>query len=252
MRIELGKQTNYNKKHSAQILCPIPRAKIHTQHFGFDIWRCYEFFWHDANFGPQTAVLQIIYDCNSSYIVESKSLKLYLGSFYTETFVSTHDVLKTICRDLTYAIGRHVQVTIADVTHRQQLPGECIDTYNSKPQYNTLNTTNIPTNGIQTVHSHLFRSICPVTSQPDWASIVIQYSGMTIPNASLKGYLLSFQNHPGFHEACISTIFTDILTQCTPQTLSVQGYFTRRGGIDINPIRSSMPVDPCTLVTSRQ
>ena len=254
MKTELGQITNYHRQYSIDLLIAINRKKISIKHFGYDIWRSYELSWINNAGLPQTATVQIIYDCNSEYIIESKSLKLYLGSLNSIQFSSAQEIVSTINRDITYKVGKKVHVTLIDTHYRNQLPGKCIDTIivtASTPKECAIKTTNKQTSDV-ILHSNLFRSICPVTAQPDWASIVVHYSGNIITEASLLQYLTSFRQHPAFHEDCISKIFFDIQHASQASKLMVAGYFTRRGGIDINPVRSTYKIEPPALITARQ
>ncbi|MBT4885327.1 MAG: NADPH-dependent 7-cyano-7-deazaguanine reductase QueF [Legionellales bacterium] len=241
----LGKPTTYKNSYEPNLLVAVPRQKTKTTQYGYDIWRCWEMSWLNMANQPEVATLIISYNANSPAIVESKSLKLYLGSFNFSCFTSAAKMLQTIQRDLSYMVGVNVNVAIADNTYRITTPGTCIDSevcgeINNEPNAKILSThAGIATT--ETIYSNLFRSCCPVTAQPDWASIIISYSGNQINHAKLLNYLLSYRNHAAFHESCISSIHADIYQYCQPQALTVTGLFTRRGGLDINPCRSTDP-----------
>lgn len=235
---ELGLQSTYNRPYSPSLLIAIPRKKIALDTVGHDLWRCYEVSWLDLNNKPVLTTLVLSYPSSSEFIVESKSLKIYLGSFNFMQFASSSELLQTVTHDLKNAIGCDINAYFDDVMSRGVLPGTCIDDNMSIPDYNSglMVLDNTVT---ETLHSNLFRSLCPVTAQPDWASILIIYTGLQISRESLLSYILSFREHQSFHEECVETIYAEIIKQCAPANLFVQGFFTRRGGIDINPCRSS-------------
>lgn len=255
---ELGKSTKYDNPYNPKLLLAIPRQATKQQQFGYDTWRAYELSWLENNI-PKIATAVISYSSQSRFIVESKSIKLYLGSFNFTSFSSLEEVLMTIKTDLSNAIESTVTVTLDNNMHRSTPGGQCIDNTEiitttplpSQPNKKILTTeTN---NTTEVLHSNLFRSCCPVTSQPDWATIVISYSGKQITASSLLQYLLSFRNHAAFHESCISQIYDDLYAVCAPTTLTINGYFTRRGGIDINPCRSSRKdIKPSNIYLARQ
>ena len=239
---ELGKASHYSNTYDPNLLIAVPRKKVTSIVYGFDIWHCWETSWLDGNGKPQIATLIILYKQDSPFIVESKSLKLYLGSLNFEKFNSPSKVLTTICRDVSYIVGSNVKAEFVDNCRRDEPKGICIDNEHITKVYNSPRAALLQVDNkksSETLYSNLFRSCCPVTSQPDWASIVISYTGHTIAKAELLSYLLSYRNHSGFHESCVSEIFHDIQKYCQPSKLTVQGFFTRRGGIDINPLRSS-------------
>lgn len=241
---ELGQETDYSKGYSPDILIAIPRKEMPVACFGHDIWRAYEPSWLRPNNIPQVATIVIAYKVSSEFIVESKSLKLYLGSFNFIKFQTPTMVLNTIARDLSFKLSTKVDVYFDQNMTRSQLPGVCIDepkqilTVAAEPDKTELQTSQELVTDCN-IHSHLFRSCCPVTGQPDWASILINYSGKKINEEALLAYLISYRDHQSFHEECMSKIYSDIYTECKPNKLEVMGYFTRRGGIDINPMRSS-------------
>lgn len=244
----LGKQTEYPKKYSPDLLVKIHREEKRPA-YGADIWTAYELSWLNSKTNhPEVGILEIIIPCSSTYIVESKSLKLYLNSLYQSNFESIKTLEKTIQSDLKNCLGCNLELKIIPPTEwnafsRQNCEGICID----------VPVTNTPTTVLnQTVYSHIFRSICPVTSQPDWATILITYTGNWIHTETLLQHLISYRDHPGFHEECIEKIFWHILKNHTPKALTIQGLFTRRGGIDINPIRSTENIPLTTHRTFRQ
>ncbi len=258
---ELGKKTAYPQSYSADYLCPISRAGKRLEigiapdappFMGFDCWNHYEVSWLNEKGKPIVAIAEITYDCNSPFIVESKSLKLYFNSFNQFKFKSTNDVIQTIQKDLEPRLHSAVNVTLHPLNSAQipimktAFEGMCLDeldiecsTYNTDPNF--LHTENTVVK--ESVYSDLLKSNCLVTHQPDWGSVQINYEGNKINHEGLLRYIVSFRNHNEFHEQCIERIFVDILKRCQPTKLSVYGRYTRRGGLDINPYRSTHPVD---------
>jgi len=219
--------------------------------FGEDLWNGYELSWLDLQGKPQVAGLRLRVPCQSAAIVESKSLKLYLNSFSMTRFENRAAVLRTLDQDLTLAFRSAVTLELLDlhqlISPVQQLPGVCLDEldvetdiYQRDPDLLSLDKGGATDLVVQeSLHSHLFRSLCPVTGQPDWASILIEYRGQPIARDALLRYLISYRSHQAFHETTIEQIYQDIAQICVPEKLSVYGYFQRRGGLDINPVRSS-------------
>jgi 7-cyano-7-deazaguanine reductase len=206
---------------------------------------------------PQVALAHITVPCESANIIESKSLKLYLGSFSNTRFADAAEVLARLRADLTEAAWRGavvqssvgVKLISADVFDREplfELDGlnldrldlDC-DQYQPAPELLTAATDEAPVSEVLT--SKLLKSNCPVTGQPDWASVQISYFGPQIDQAGLLRYIVSFRNHQGFHEDCVERMFMDIQTRCQTHKLAVYARYTRRGGLDINPFRSSFP-----------
>ena len=229
---------------------------------GEDVWNAYELSWLNESGKPQVSVVRIHVSCNSPCIVESKSLKLYLNSFSQTRFTSPTEVLSTLNSDLGVAFRAPVMVEmmglqqIPDIVH--QPPGICIDdlevavsNYQRTPHLLQLEEGQERVLK-ESLYSNLFRSLCPVTGQPDFATIIIQYMGRPIVRASLLKYLISFRCHEAFHEATIEQIFLDITDHCRCEQLSVSGRFLRRGGIDINPFRSSIDEQAPELRLPRQ
>lgn len=254
----LGQSTAYPETYDKTILFPIPRDK-QREHFelkgalpfyGFDSWMAFELSWLHPKGKPMISMAEIIIPCNSPNLIESKSLKLYLNSFNQTPFNDPNAVQVCIENDLSEAAGAPVKVFLLDEENVLQkglkpLRGECLDsldiacdTYTPAPEL--LRTSDIPVT--ESVFSHLFRSNCPVTGQPDWASLSIQYQGQQIDKVSLLQYIVSYRHHQDFHEHCVEQIFLDIHDRCKPKQLTVFARFTRRGGLDINPYRSSHPI----------
>ena len=254
---ELGKATQYHQQYNRQVLVAVPRPSNTTPHYGYDVWRCWEMSWLDPQQRPVTAALRISYPASSPCIVESKSLKLYLGSFNFTAFPDSLQLLKTIQCDLSYTVGALVKTELLTDTTRSTPHGQCIDDakvqhVTSMPEASLLSIYSQST-AEETLYSNTFRSCCPVTAQPDWATIVLDYRGPTMCQHSLASYLFGYRNHAAFHESCITKIYTDIQQQCQPEALTITGYFTRRGGLDINPCRSSNPDIECNdLMLPRQ
>lgn len=256
----LGKATTYADRYDAGLLFPIPRqgkrdeigVDGHALPFhGVDIWNGYELSWLDTRGKPMVAVAEFRFPATTPNIVESKSFKLYLNSFAQENIESADALADTLVRDLSAASGGPVEVTLL-------APGQLDGTLLAEPEGLLLDTQELDfdsygppdagflatTEGGETrevLVSHLLRSNCPVTGQPDWGSVQIRYAGAPIDHAGLLRYLVSFRNHTEFHEQCAERIFMDIQARCAPASLSVYARYTRRGGLDINPFRSTDP-----------
>lgn len=249
----LGKKTEYNPHYNPQALFAIPRKNKRDEigvpdklpFFGFDSWNHYEVSWLNPKGKPQVALAEIIYGCDSPNIIESKSMKLYFNSL-NNTQLS--DIQATIKKDLEERVGSKVTVSILPVYEGRFFTGfngDCIDgldidcsKYTVEPSFLTIESESVE----ETIYSNLLKSNCPVTNQPDWGSVQIAYKGKKINREGLLRYIVSFRNHNEFHEQCIERIFMDILRQCGPEVLTVYGRYTRRGGLDINPYRSTKPI----------
>jgi len=215
---------------------------------GVDIWNAYELSWLDARGKPCVAIGELHVPATTANLIESKSLKLYLNSFNQHRCGSMDEVRLMLVRDLSAAAGEAVEVklhALSDpaVGSMAVLDGECIDMLDididdyGPPRREFLTTGDVEVE--EALVSHLLKSNCPVTGQPDWASVQLEYAGAAIDRAGLLRYLVSFRNHDDFHEQCVERIFVDLLERCAPQRLTVQARYTRRGGLDINPWRSS-------------
>lgn len=254
--LPLGKDTEYPTTYTPSLLRSIERAPQRESlgvagllpFHGEDTWNCYEFSWLNTKGRPDVAVVKVRVPCNSAAIVESKSLKLYLNSFAQTVFATRAELITTLNSDLSLAFRAPVIVDLVDVEQTPepvaQLPGRCLDdldveieVYHWCPDLLEVDAGAVTVR--QTLYTNLFRSVCPVTHQPDWASVMVQYVGRRIAPESLLKYLVSFRNHAAFHETTIEQIFVDLSQRCAPEHLSVYGRFLRRGGIDINPFRSS-------------
>ena len=245
----LGQNTHYPNTYTPEILDPLPRPKKGK---GLDRWLCYEVSCLDPTGKPLVFVLEIVIDAQSDFIIESKSLKLYLNSL---NFIkkSKEDLVSLIEKDLNFCLKTNATYILHSIDSeslsRRALDGECIDECALNDHDNlVLEDERVS----ETLYSHIFRSNCPVTNQPDWASIVVSYSGKKINASSLLTYLVLFRNHQGFHESCVDTIFQDILDLDGMRDLTIVGYFTRRGGIDITPVRTTLDKAPELSLTYRQ
>ena len=267
----LGKASSYVDHYDASLLFPIPRLDKRVEigvtnsmpFFGADMWTAYEVSWLNARGKPQVALAQIVVPCESLNIVESKSFKLYLNSFNGSVFPDFDEVAQTLKRDLSAAVGAGVSVRLTkpdafDAQAIHELDGLNLDRldidcnrYTPAPELLKLEAEEIPVSEV--LVSHLLKSNCLVTGQPDWASVQINYSGRAINQEGLLQYLVSYRNHNEFHEQCVERIFMDIWARCKPTRLSVYARYTRRGGLDINPYRTSHPAAlPANIRTARQ
>lgn len=263
----LGKDTVYSDRYNPDLLQPIPRAlgrdAIGDHDFrGTDIWRLYELSWLNEQGIPQTAVGELLVPASTHSIVESKSLKLYAGSFAMTKMSGKDEVAHRMAEDLSSRLGEQVEVRLYDVTAYpgavRAMPGINLDTltlsegnivnaYETEPAYLKFDENRSETT-TETFSTSVFRSLCPVTGQPDLASILISYTGKAIDQAGLLKYLVSYRCHRGFHEQCVEQIFHDLRATFAPEMLEVYACFTRRGGIDINPFRSSMRDTPDEII----
>lgn len=258
----LGQPTEYRATYAPELLYPIPRqlkrdelgiAAGSLPFVGEDIWNAYEVSWLNMKGKPVVALATFHVPADSPNLIESKSFKLYLNSFNQTAFADTATVQNTLARDLSAAAGAEILVKIANISGRPQISvgyptGVLLDDLDIacehyQPAPELLNATDAPVVE-ETLYSHLLKSNCLVTGQPDWAMVVIRYRGRPIERTGLLRYIVSFRNHNEFHEQCVERIFCDITRQCAPEALSVYARYTRRGGLDINPFRSSGEFDP--------
>jgi len=258
----LGRQTDYVSFYAPHLLFPISRAESRAllgigdtlPFYGVDIWTGYELSWLDALGKPVVAIAEFFIPCASEFIVESKSFKLYLNSLNQTRFDSVAEVEVLIAKDLTRITGTDVRVNVIQLTaavraahHLAEIAdvdGELldelvveVDSYHPAPELLTTEAGMVD----ECLVSHLLKTNCPVTGQPDWASVVIRYKGDKIQRENLLRYIISFREHQDFHEHCVERIFSDIARVCKPKELVVYARYTRRGGLDINPFRSSNP-----------
>jgi 7-cyano-7-deazaguanine reductase len=267
----LGKPTDYAGHYDPDRLFPIERAGKRAElgivgappFFGGDIWNAYELSWLDRRGRPRVALARIDVPADSPCIIESKSLKLYLNSFMQERIEDGAEVIRRLQRDLTAAAGAPVSVTLGapeDFTGvaLQPLGGSSIDRADAD-----IDSYSPPQPGLLVAHRDLIveetltsdalKSNCPVTGQPDWASLQVRYHGPRIGRAGLLRYLASYREHADFHEHCVERIYLDLWRHCAPQSLLVYARYTRRGGLDINPWRSSTAcAAPANSRTPRQ
>ena len=274
---QLGKASAYIDQYDASLLFPLPREAKRREigitgrlpFLGADLWTAFELSWLNLRGKPQVALAHFTVPCESTHIVESKSFKLYLNSFNNSRFDSVDAVRERLRDDVSAAIwqGGPVRTTAgvrllmphqfdAEPVHEldglsiDRLDVEC-DLYQPAPQLLSAALDEKPVQ--ETLVSHLLKSNCLVTGQPDWGSVQIRYSGPQIDQAGLLRYIVSFRNHNEFHEQCVERIYIDIMARCKPAKLSVYARYTRRGGLDINPWRSSHPqLPPANVRTARQ
>jgi 7-cyano-7-deazaguanine reductase len=266
----LGKTTAYADRYDPSLLFPIPRAVKRDEigvseplpFHGVDIWNAYELSWLDARGKPVVALAEFRVPATSPNIIESKSFKLYLNGFSQERIPDTETLVSTLERDLSAAAGAPIEVILSHASARGHavidLHGELIDDQvldisdYGPPRADYLQADASQPVVEQSLVSNLLRSNCPVTGQPDWGSVQIHYRGARIDPAGLLRYLVSFRNHNEFHEQCVERIFVDVMQRCRPEQLSVYARYTRRGGLDINPYRSTTPETPANPRGARQ
>lgn len=257
--VPLGRQVEYSATIDPSILFPVAREDARTPlgidtealpFTGDDIWNAWEFSWLDAHGKPRVAVAELRVPCDSPNLVESKSLKLYLGGYAMTRFDDAQDARVRIAEDVSARAGAPVEVSLLEPPEFERLgvrdlAGESLDeqrieiTEYSQPDPARLCTRAGARPVEEALVTNLFRSRCPVTGQPDWASVQVRYRGIPLDRAGLLRYLVSYREHAAFHEACVERMFLDIQQRCRPLALLVYGRFLRRGGIDINPWRST-------------
>ncbi|MCB5161858.1 NADPH-dependent 7-cyano-7-deazaguanine reductase QueF [Marinomonas algarum] len=258
--LPLGQQTDYVSEYDAGLLYPIARvdkwsemgiASERLPFYGEDIWNAYELSWLNVKGKPIVAIAEFRLPCDSPNIIESKSFKLYLNSLNQMRYESAEEVQALLEKDLSDAAGAPVTVVLRDVDAMEALvvltPDYCIDDLDVSitdyhPNEALLGVEADAGEVEERLVSHLLKSNCPVTNQPDWGSVIIEYKGAKIAHESLLKYLVSFREHTDFHEQCVERIFIDIMRRCQPKSLTVYARYVRRGGLDINPYRSSEPV----------
>ncbi|GLR00062.1 NADPH-dependent 7-cyano-7-deazaguanine reductase QueF [Dyella mobilis] len=266
----LGKHTVYADRYDPTLLFPIPRQgkrdEIGVQEplpfRGVDIWNAYELSWLDMRGKPVAAVAEFHVPAHSPNIIESKSFKLYLNGFAQEPLASAAALSALLQQDLSRAAGAPVLVHIREPRAAMHafadLEGELIDALPiaiddyGPPKADYLRADTAGNVVEETLVSDLLRSNCPVTGQPDWGSVQIRYRGAPIDREGLLRYLVSFRTHNEFHEQCVERIFVDVMKHCAPERLSVYARYTRRGGLDINPFRSTDAQSPDNIRGARQ
>jgi 7-cyano-7-deazaguanine reductase len=257
----LGRKQSYISTYSPDLLFPIPRAEKRDEigitfslpFKGVDIWTAFELSWLNMKGKPCVAIAEFHIPCESSHIIESKSFKLYLNSFNQTSFDSVEQVKAILTKDLSEKTNSTVKVLIHSLrTFKnaviENFDGECLDDlnitcniYHAHPDYlNSASNNDVS----EVLYSDLLKSNCLVTGQPDWGSVQINYTGPKIDREGLLKYIVSFRNHNEFHEQCVERMFVDILNRCHCKTLTVYARYTRRGGLDINPIRSTNAITP--------
>ncbi|MDX1453622.1 MAG: NADPH-dependent 7-cyano-7-deazaguanine reductase QueF [Oleiphilaceae bacterium] len=254
----LGKATVYDHDYDPGLLFPLARMEKRARlaidrdlpFVGEDVWTAYELSWLNAKGKPQVAIAEFRVPCDSPMMIESKSFKLYLNSLNHKVFVDHDALVQTLQGDLSAAAGAGVGVRVLPLRPVSMpvgdfaMSGKCIDAldvgnfvYAPDPD---LLSVDIGGDLVEeSVYSDLLRSNCPVTGQPDWATVCIHYTGGRICHESLLRYIVSFRQCQDFHEHCVERIFTDVMTHCRPHSLSVYARYTRRGGLDINPYRAT-------------
>jgi 7-cyano-7-deazaguanine reductase len=281
---QLGKSSAYVDHYDASLLFPIPRAGKRLEigitgapsFFGADLWTAFELSWLNPRGKPQVAIAHITVPCDSINIIESKSFKLYLNSFNNSVFADAEAVAACMRADLNAAVWQQpgsalgaspvqssvgVKILLSEMFDREpvhELDGLNLDRldiecsrYTPAPELLSTAFDEAPVSEVFT--SNLLKSNCLVTGQPDWGSVRISYEGPQIDQAGLLQYIVSFRNHNEFHEQCVERVFMDIWTRCKPIKLSVYARYTRRGGLDINPFRTSHPqAVPQNIRTARQ
>ncbi len=269
--LPLGKSTVYKAEYDPTLLCPFPRQVKRDvigitgklPFVGYDIWNAYELSWLNGRGKPVVAMGEFHIPCETEQLIESKSFKLYLNSFNQTRFSDSDQVAERISADLSAAAGGKVRVRLIE-SHQfgtegiQPLPGECLDDLDIDIEDYSLNpalleSASDPARQVsEDLHSHLLKSNCLVTSQPDWGSVLIRYQGGRINREALLRYLISFRQHDEFHEQCVERIFVDLMRYCQPDKLTVYARYTRRGGLDINPFRSNFETRIANLRLVRQ
>jgi 7-cyano-7-deazaguanine reductase len=253
----LGKRVAYETQYNPALLYPIPRAEKRAElgitnvlpFVGMDIWNAYELSWLNLRGKPLVALAEFIVPADSPNIIESKSLKLYLNSYNRSQLSSQEEIEARIAADLSAAAQAPVAVRIIPVhqtpVRSMGVPkGVCIDDLDVsidiyEPTPTLLQTRPGRVASDETLYSHLLKSNCLVTGQPDWGMLAIRYSGPEIDREALLRYIVSFREHNEFHEQCVEQIFCDMQRECRPERLAVWARYTRRGGLDINPVRAT-------------
>jgi 7-cyano-7-deazaguanine reductase len=270
-QLPLGKATLYRSQYDPGLLCPVPRKLKRDElglsdtlpFHGVDIWNAYEMSWLTEKGKPVVAMGEFRIPCESPFLIESKSFKLYLNSFNQTRFDAFETVRALLSQDLAGAAGWPVDVRLRGVEEFAEaeislLPGECLDDLDIEVDSYALDAGLLegaadPRQQVSEVlHSHLLKSNCLVTSQPDWGSVLIYYQGGKIDRAALLRYLVSFRQHNEFHEQCVERIYCDLMRFCQPEELTVYARYTRRGGLDINPFRSNCEYEAENIRLARQ
>ncbi|MDZ5762410.1 NADPH-dependent 7-cyano-7-deazaguanine reductase [Candidatus Cyrtobacter comes] len=238
----LGVAACYNSIYNPGLLRVVERVSSDLL-FGVDVWNLYELYWLDISGKPCVHVGRLSYDSRSKYILESKSVKLYLMSLNEHKFSSTQEAKETIVRDIEGLLNTQIEVEISELVNIERglaIDGVCIDGVSISDVYGDGIKCFPDVYIKESLYSDVLKSNCPVTMQPDYGSLLIEYHGQKIDRSSLLFYITSLRNKNKFHEDCIQEICERILVDCKPEYLAVLGMYNRRGGIDINPIRSNV------------
>ena len=269
--LKLGQKTEYASQYDRALLQPVPRALnrdglgiTQNQPFtiGADIWTAYEISWLNEKGLPQVAIADVYLDYQSQNLIESKSFKLYLNSFNQSKFADFNAVQQTMQRDLSECAQGDVKVrlnpvAVYDSQKIDHLQGDCIDEQDieiTSYEFNADWMKDCVSDEIveEKLVSHLLKSNCLITNQPDWGTLHIHYIGKKINHEKLLRYVVSFRQHNEFHEQCVERIFCDLMHYAKPEKLTVYARYTRRGGLDINPFRSNFENLPENLRLARQ
>jgi 7-cyano-7-deazaguanine reductase len=256
-RSALGKQVVYRDTYAPELLFPIARQGKRGElglcgeclpFVGEDIWNAYELSWLDLRGKPVVALGRFRVPASSPNLIESKSLKLYLNGFNQERMSGVDAIRAIIGKDLSATAGEAVGVEILALSARLERrfadpEGFCLDGLDVDVDTYRLCPDVLRAGGewvAETIYSHLLKSNCPVTGQPDWGMLAVRYTGPAIDHAGLLRYIVSFRQHDEFHEQCVERVFCDILGRCGPTDLTVWAHYVRRGGLDINPFRTTL------------
>jgi len=269
--LTLGKSVAYVDEYDNTLLQSVPRSlnreplQLYPENLPFhgaDIWTLYELSWLNSKGVPQVAIGEVVLDAASENLIESKSFKLYLNSFNQTRFSNWGEVRQTLERDLRACAAGDVSVALFRLSELEGQPvghfsGSVIDEQDiaiSDYSFNAEHLAHATGSDIveETLVSHLLKSNCLITNQPDWGSVMVRYKGARIDREALLRYLISFRQHNEFHEQCVERIFNDIQRFCQPEALTVYARYTRRGGLDINPWRSNVPFTPGFSRLARQ
>ena len=253
-KLLLGQHTPVVEVYSPELLYPIPRSEAREAlgitgelpFFGVDVWYAYELSWLDRAGKPVARVARFMIPATTPNLIESKSFKLYLNSLYQMRFDSEQEAINCISKDVAAIAGQDIGLELFspddDCLAGHKLEGVCLDggvaaVSQSGPDKALLKVGATVTQ--ERLYSHLLRSLCPVTGQPDWATLWIHYRGATIDHNSLLNYIIAYRQHQEFHEQCVERMFQDIKSRCNAEFLHIQAFYTRRGGLDISPFRST-------------
>lgn len=262
----LGREVAYPAHYDPTLLFPIPRQGARDEigiaadglpFVGHDRWHAYELSWLDARGKPRVATATLTVPCASPCLIESKSLKLYLNSLNSTRFNSDAAVLERIATDLSARAGADVGVAfglppMAGAPEGESIDGLDVEIDHYGPPRAEFLAADPEVQVDETLSSELLKSNCPVTGQPDWATVVIHYRGPRIDRVELLRYLVSFRDHAEFHEQCVERIFCDLMQYAKPEKLSVYARYTRRGGLDINPYRTNYPSEENALPENKR